>query len=75
MFVILSNVLELFFAHRAIEGLNGFRHLGLNIRSASDVVLSRRQQQSQLPIYDDEPLSTRWSPPSLRKRSETSSLR
>ena len=47
----------------------------LNIRSAGDVVLSRRQQQSQLPIYDDEPLSARWSSLSLRKRSETSSLR
>jgi len=46
MFVVLSNVLELFVAHRAIEGPKGFRDLGLNIRSASDVVLPRRQQQS-----------------------------
>ena len=41
MFVVLSNVLELFVAHRAIEWPEGFRNLGLNICSPSDIVLSR----------------------------------
>lgn len=39
MFVILSNVLELFFAYCAVERSEGFRDLGLDVRSASNVVL------------------------------------
>jgi hypothetical protein len=50
MFVILSNVLELFVAHCAIERSKGFRDLGLNIRSASDIVLSRRESAE---LYSD----------------------
>jgi len=43
VFVILSNVLELFFAHCAIKGFEGFCDLGLDICSASDVVLPCRE--------------------------------
>ena len=59
MFVILSNVLELFVAHCAIERSKGFDDLRLNIRSASDVVLSSRQQLSHPTIHDYKPLFPR----------------
>jgi len=43
MLVILSNVLELFFAYCAIERPKGLCDLGLDIRSASDGVLLCRE--------------------------------
>ena len=40
VFIELSDILELFLAHCAVERPKGFRDLGLDFRSASDVVLS-----------------------------------
>lgn len=43
VFVVLSNVLELFLAHCAIERSKGFCNLGLDVCLASDVVLPYRE--------------------------------
>ena len=76
MFVELSDVLELFFAHRAIEGSKGFCNLGLDICSTSNAVLPCRESTgTPLGATGHTSLSARWSSLSLSKRSEASSRR
>lgn len=76
MLVILSDVLELFFAHVAIERSEGFANFGLDIRFAGDVVLTCHESEKLLAQHRlDTSLSARWSSLSFKKRSEASSRR
>lgn len=62
MFVVLGDVLELLFAHYAIEGSKGFGDLGLDISSASDIILLHRKSPGatgEALTADDIPLFPR----------------